>query len=369
MNKLIVGFTELHGISKECMEYPPDGVKYVLVKSKKYFTDYIISSSAKGVFSFFEGNDVDIIEAPLFPVVTNKKWIYTPADIYTPLNFKLLKIPIPQPIKMVLINIFFSQKNLRKILFKSIEGKNSFLKYEKYFSKDVVEKVDVVYPAIRRVEDELISFNDNRVNFLFSGDFFRKGGAQVVDAFEVLQKKYNNISLRICSHESLGTGNKLLRNKYLYKIKNNPSILLGFVDRSEMINNILPNTDIFVSPTFAETFGFAILEAMAYGIPVISTNIFAIPELVEHGENGFLIDVSAHQFVQKAQNYIINDIPELFHHYLVSEIHKYMSILVDDCAMRRKFGLKSLEIARSKFSFEIRNKKMKKIYEDCLRDA
>ncbi|MFT4803964.1 MAG: glycosyltransferase involved in cell wall biosynthesis [Psychroserpens sp.] len=44
-----------------------------------------------------------------------------------------------------------------------------------------------------------------------------------------------------------------------------------------MLEQVLPETDVFVSPTYEEAFGFALLEASAYGIPVISTNHYAIP--------------------------------------------------------------------------------------------
>ena len=53
----------------------------------------------------------------------------------------------------------------------------------------------------------------------------------------------------------------------------------------------LEQADIFVFPTFYhnETFGLVNLEAMQYGLPVISTEEGAIPEIVEDGVTGFII--------------------------------------------------------------------------------
>ncbi|HEX3102694.1 MAG TPA: glycosyltransferase family 4 protein [Pyrinomonadaceae bacterium] len=49
-------------------------------------------------------------------------------------------------------------------------------------------------------------------------------------------------------------------------------------------------TDIFALPSFVEGLPIALLEAMAMGIPSISTNITAIPEAIIDGETGILID-------------------------------------------------------------------------------
>jgi glycosyltransferase involved in cell wall biosynthesis len=44
-----------------------------------------------------------------------------------------------------------------------------------------------------------------------------------------------------------------------------------------------------VLPTFHDTFGYVALEALAGGTPVIATDTCALPEVVEHGRNGYLI--------------------------------------------------------------------------------
>jgi glycosyltransferase involved in cell wall biosynthesis len=57
--------------------------------------------------------------------------------------------------------------------------------------------------------------------------------------------------------------------------------------------NTLPyikNADLLVVPSNAEAFGRVLLEAMNIGIPVIGTRAGGIPEIIEDGINGFLID-------------------------------------------------------------------------------
>jgi len=47
--------------------------------------------------------------------------------------------------------------------------------------------------------------------------------------------------------------------------------------------------DLFVFPTSRDTFGLVLLEAMQHGLPVVTTTVGAIPEVVVEGETGFLV--------------------------------------------------------------------------------
>ena len=364
-----VGITELHGIAKEISKFPPDGVVYIPIQPVRHFTDKLITSTAKGVLRYFSCDEVDIIEAPIFPILTKQKWIYTPADFATCANFQLMHIPLPRPLRIFFLKKIFSQKNFVKLLFKSNAGRNTLMSYGKLDSTFLSEKVDVVYPAVRRVENKYIKFNKDKVNLLFVGDFFAKGGIHVVDAFEKIQKEFPNGRLRICSHDAWQTNNYELAKRYKSKVVYNENITFDYVDRDILIEKILPETDIFLCPTYRDSYGYAIEEAMAYAIPVISTNHFAIPEIVEHGVSGFLIRTQSFEFVKNFKNYRVDYLPADFHSYMNSEVYKYLRLLVSNFDLRREMGLAGLQIARSKFSFERRNAIMKKVYESALEDG
>ncbi len=64
-----------------------------------------------------------------------------------------------------------------------------------------------------------------------------------------------------------------------------------FFGNSNDIDTILCYTDLFLLPSETESFGLAALEAMASGVPVISTNSGGLPEVNENGVSGYLSDV------------------------------------------------------------------------------
>jgi len=54
------------------------------------------------------------------------------------------------------------------------------------------------------------------------------------------------------------------------------------------VADILRGSDLFLLPSETESFGLAALEAMACAVPVVATAVGGVPEVVVHGETGFL---------------------------------------------------------------------------------
>lgn len=66
---------------------------------------------------------------------------------------------------------------------------------------------------------------------------------------------------------------------------------IRFLGKQEQVDEILSITDLFILPSEYESFGLAALEAMACGVPVISTNTGGLPEINVPGVTGYLSDV------------------------------------------------------------------------------
>jgi glycosyltransferase involved in cell wall biosynthesis len=105
---------------------------------------------------------------------------------------------------------------------------------------------------------------------------------------------------------------------------------------------------------------------MAFGIPVISTTYFAIPEIVEAGECGYLIDTSGFDCDRLFRGYIVKDIPADFREYMTEKVYEHLCELIESVPLRQRMGAAGVRIARTKFSPEARNVQMLKIYREAL---
>jgi len=117
-----------------------------------------------------------------------------------------------------------------------------------------------------------------------------KGQAVLVDAAILLSERGHDFRLVF-----LGGGEDL----EALRIKVQESGLSGKIELAGPVGHArvkeeLALADLFVLPSFAEGIPVALMEAMAAGVPVVSTAIAGIPELIEHGTEGFLTRPSDH---------------------------------------------------------------------------
>jgi len=83
---------------------------------------------------------------------------------------------------------------------------------------------------------------------------------------------------------------------------------LGFRNGKDKFE-ILEKSDIFVYPTYNDIFGIVNVEAMQFGLPVVSTHEGAIPEIVEDGTTGFLVPQKDPETLADKIEYLMNDGP------------------------------------------------------------
>lgn len=64
-----------------------------------------------------------------------------------------------------------------------------------------------------------------------------------------------------------------------------------FMGKLQTFTDMLQHSDLFLLPSETESFGLAALEALSCGVPVVASNIGGVPEVVVHGEAGYLSEV------------------------------------------------------------------------------
>ncbi|MFV1982140.1 MAG: glycosyltransferase [Thiohalomonadales bacterium] len=112
------------------------------------------------------------------------------------------------------------------------------------------------------------------------------------------------------------------------------------------IPEILAKTDIFIMPSHWEGLPMALLEAMAMSMPVIATRVGGIPDVIENGVNGFLIDKS-------------DDV----------ELANKMVKLINDKELRSAFGNEAKKTVIENYSAKNASEKYELLYQTVLGQA
>lgn len=109
-----------------------------------------------------------------------------------------------------------------------------------------------------------------------------KGFCYLIEAVARLSSDFPDVVLAIA-----GTGDLLGELEQLAR-KLDVSQKVHFLGFQENVGLFLDSLDVFVMASLCEALGYALLEAMAHGVPAIGTRIGGIPEVVAEGKTGFL---------------------------------------------------------------------------------
>ena len=82
-----------------------------------------------------------------------------------------------------------------------------------------------------------------------------------------------------------------------------------FLGKIDTVAPLLASADLFLLPTRSESFGLSALEALATGVPVIGANTGGLPEVVRHGETGFLCEPGDVDGMARAAVALLGDEP------------------------------------------------------------
>ncbi len=134
-------------------------------------------------------------------------------------------------------------------------------------------------------EDQTLS-KSGVVNILFLGLIGeRKGVFDLLKAFKRLLEEGLEVKLYIGGNGEISRLEEMINT---YDISQHVDFL-GWVGE-EQKKRLFSKSDIYALPSYGEGMPMSILEAMSYGVPVVSTFVGGIPRLIKNHENGILIE-------------------------------------------------------------------------------
>ncbi|MBI2459127.1 MAG: glycosyltransferase family 4 protein [Parcubacteria group bacterium] len=174
-------------------------------------------------------------------------------------------------------------------------------------------------------------------NFIIGsiGNLYKtKGFAYLIEAADILINKNKLPITFIVIGE--GSERKNLENLIeKYNLADN-FILAGRIDRAA---ELLPAFDIYGCSSVKEGLPYAILEAMAAGLPIVSTQVGGLPEMIKHEKTGFLVKpAEARQLAEK------------------------IKLLIDDKTLGQKLGASAREKLETEFGLGKMIEKTRKLY-------
>lgn len=194
---------------------------------------------------------------------------------------------------------FSSSKSTTKYLQYYGAGDNVIVyPFTTYFQKDVCKNLTNENKLKCR---KTLGIKEN-VIMLFSGQFiYRKGIDVLLKAAKYISKQ---CGIYIVGGEPTEEYLKLCRKENLNNVH-----FVGFTPPHELTKFYMAS-DIYVLPTREDIWGLVINEAMAYGLPVITTdNCLAGLELIKNAENGYIIPVDNTELLIKYANLLIENKP------------------------------------------------------------
>lgn len=182
----------------------------------------------------------------------------------------------------------------------NLHMQKDLLRHFPEYRAEIENKLVQLHPPQRLYFDTFESKQlplNRQIHFMFvGGSFFRKGGMEMLQAFsDSIKRNDHNIKLTIVS--SLNIDNYATK-----ETEQDVQVARGFIrNNSSWINYFesLPNNEVIelmksahvgLLPTYADTYGYSLLEFQACGCPVISTNVRALPE-INNDKIGWVINI------------------------------------------------------------------------------
>lgn len=382
-----------HPVNESYIRSPPPNVRLESRVSIRAFDDFRIAGdidplwkSTKKLADF----TFKLLSQPrIIPVLRRCDLVHTNGSII-PASFAPWIANVENPSAFYGFNEkWFLKKSMRKRLAGHLLSKRcrAILPYsqasKKYLLicleewKNALEtKTQVVYPAIDKYlvrTDIRTRTPDEPVRFLFVGNhFFDKGGREAVRAFRHV-RDLGKCELSIVSAAPEHQRREFREILPILKKEEGVTFHLTGVRRHELIE-MYRSSDVFVFPSYMDQVPFVLFEAMAAGLPIIGSNVFAVPEQVLEGVNGLLVNSPIVSFPtdklrteELLRNYMREVMVESNFDGVVEQLIDRMTLLLNDAGLREKLGRGSIDmVTTGRFSTAARNKILAQVYERSI---
>jgi glycosyltransferase involved in cell wall biosynthesis len=152
------------------------------------------------------------------------------------------------------------------------------------------------------------------MHLLFIGrDPKRKGLYDVLRAFEKLSDGAKRVQFDIVSCVPKSVREAFCSHRNIRFHESLPD---------EGVNRLFDRADIFVFPTYADTYGFVLIEAMARGCAIVTCDYAPLNELVENGQNGLVVPPGDVEAIAQALATLLGD-PPLVRRFADNNRQKY----------------------------------------------
>lgn len=153
------------------------------------------------------------------------------------------------------------------------------------------EKIFHITPGVDHSWFEIVGENSQNMEYsiIFFGRIeYEKGVDTLIHAFKKVSKKYSRCLLHI-----VGEGNwEKKAVKLSHSLNLDKEIHFHGWKRLSDLQKMVGRSTLCILPSRVESFGLCIAEAMASSVPVISTRVAAVPEILIHKEHGLLVSAN-----------------------------------------------------------------------------
>jgi glycosyltransferase involved in cell wall biosynthesis len=159
---------------------------------------------------------------------------------------------------------------------------------------DMLRKIEVIHPTVYLKTQAPKKLLQNPIKVVFCGRMFaQKGGIVALRLAKLAYQSNFPLETHIISSLDAGWTDVSDRKRYAADIEllDLPNVKFHKELPNDQVLRLFSSCDFTFLPTLHDTYGYSVLEGFSVGTPAIVTATCALPEIVYHGENGYLLDV------------------------------------------------------------------------------